>query len=77
MRPLIAAVILTLASLPAIAQTAGPQGGGATITREQFVSRAADLAGRRFDMIDTSHTGTITRTQLREFRRNARPANTQ
>jgi hypothetical protein len=38
------------------------------ITREEFVQRAAQMAGRRFDMIDTAHTGTVTMAQLRAWR---------
>ncbi len=71
--------VLTLAALPlaATAQPAppvqatpgqAPAGAGRAITRDQFVQRAAEMAGRRFDQIDTNHTGTITRSQLHAFR---------
>jgi hypothetical protein len=60
------AAFVALLPLAALAQTA-PAPPGA-MTREQFVQRAADMAGRRFDEIDTSHAGVITRDQLRAWR---------
>lgn len=63
-----------LAALPlaaAMAQTAPPQGLG-VITRDQFIQRATTVAGRTFDAIDVSHTGSITRDQLRAWRQSHR-----
>jgi len=37
------------------------------ITRDEYVQHAAEAAGKRFDMIDTAHTGTLTREQLRSW----------
>jgi hypothetical protein len=48
----------------------GPSGGAAppgAITREQFVQRRAEAAGRQFDEIDVNHLGYITRAQLRAW----------
>jgi hypothetical protein len=47
-------------------QASSPPPPGA-ITRQEFVQRRADEAGRLFDKIDTSHQGYITRAQLRAF----------
>jgi hypothetical protein len=65
----LAALILILSPVAAIAQIApGPVPGGRTITRAQFVQRAADMAGQHFDAIDTSHSGVVTRGQIRAWR---------
>ena len=63
------AISLILLTVPfaASAQTAPPP-GQRPITRDQFVQRAAEMAGRRFDEIDTSHAGVITRDQIRAWR---------
>ncbi len=37
------------------------------ITRDQYIERAQEAAGRRFDDIDTSHVGYITRAQMRAW----------
>ncbi len=41
-----------------------PPGG---FSRDQYVQRATVAASRRFDAIDTSHTGYITREQIRAY----------
>ncbi len=72
------ATALALGPLAALAQpatapaapTATPQTNitaNTPMTREQFVARAADRAGRMFDEIDVNHTGSITRAQVREW----------
>ena len=65
-----AAALLALLPLCAQAQPAPGQATGParTITREQFVQRASEIAGRRFDAIDTAHSGVVTRDQIRAFR---------
>ena len=66
-----ATVILALAllPLPAFAQTSAPHAAeGDSITRAQYVQRAAEAAGRRFDRMDTAHAGTLTREQIRAWR---------
>jgi hypothetical protein len=66
-----AAVIAAVAPLAAMAQSqtpSQPANGSQTITRQQYVDRASTMAGKRFDAIDTNHTGTITVAQLRAFR---------
>jgi hypothetical protein len=60
------AACVALLPIAASAQTASPAPHG--MTREQFVQRGAEMAGRRFDEIDTGHTGTITRDQIRAWR---------
>ena len=60
--------LVALLPVAAWAQAAPGEAGERVITRDQFIQRAADMAGRRFDAIDTGHTGTITRAQLRAFR---------
>ena len=79
-RRIAAAVLIGLAPIAALAQPA-PSGEAAPdqrgITRDQYVQRAADLAGRRFDQIDTAHAGVVTRDQIRAFRQaHAAPAGT-
>ncbi len=59
--------ILLAASLP-LAVSAQQAPGAHGITRDQFVQRRAEMAGRQFDAIDTNHAGTITRDQIRAFR---------
>ena len=63
--------LIAAAPLAALAQSA-PSNEAAPgqhgITRDQYVQRAADMAGRRFDQIDTAHAGVITRDQIRAFR---------
>ena len=82
------AIALALAPSAAFAQ-AGAQGGAAgpppsgpgaaaapppgAISRDQFVQRHAEAAGRLFDQIDTNHTGYITRAQLLAFMRARHP----
>ena len=74
--PSIAFALSILSPAAAWAQTpypaAPPGNGGAmgdrVITRDQFVQHAAQMAGRRFDMIDVNHTGTVTMSQVRAFR---------
>jgi hypothetical protein len=46
--------------------TSGAPPPGA-ITREQFVERRTEAAGRLFDQIDTNHLGYVTRAQLRAY----------
>jgi hypothetical protein len=46
--------------------TGAPPPRGA-ISREEYVQRAARLAGERFDRIDVNHTGYVTRAQIRAF----------
>ena len=63
------AFVVCLAIIPLVAaaqQPPAPQ--ERVITRDQYVQRAADMAGRRFDEIDASHTGAISRDQLRAWR---------
>jgi hypothetical protein len=50
----------------------GPPGASAApppgaITRDQFVQRRAEAAGRLFDRIDTNHVGYITRAQMHAY----------
>jgi hypothetical protein len=56
---------------PAPASPGGPPPAAApppgAISREQFVERRAEAAGRLFDEIDVNHTGYITRAQLRAW----------
>jgi hypothetical protein len=49
---------------PSGASAAPPPGA---ITREEFVQRRTEAAGRLFDKIDTNHLGYITRAQLRAW----------
>jgi Ca2+-binding EF-hand superfamily protein len=72
MRLALATLLATL-PLAAMAQTVPPQGQG-VITRDQFIQRATAMAGRTFDAIDVSHTGSITRDQLRAWRQSHRGA---
>ena len=70
---LIAASLLALVPLASVQVAAFAQGvpnapGSQGITRDQFVQRAAEMAGRRFDEIDTAHAGVVTREQVRAFR---------
>jgi hypothetical protein len=46
-------------------QASSPPPGA--ITREEFVQKRSDEAGRLFDEIDTNHQGYITRSQLRAY----------
>lgn len=39
----------------------------ADMTREQFIQRAADAAGKRFDQIDRDGKGVVTRQQVRAW----------
>jgi hypothetical protein len=62
-------------------ETGGPPPGGpkaspppGAISRDQFIQRRAEAAGRLFDQIDTNHTGYITGAQLRAFMLAHRPA---
>jgi hypothetical protein len=57
-------------------ETGGPPPGGpkappppGAISRDQFIQRRAEAAGRLFDQIDTNRTGYITRAQLLDFMR--------
>jgi hypothetical protein len=79
------AIALALAPSAAFAQAgpggAPPSGPGAAaapppgaISRDQFIQRHAEAAGRLFDQIDTNHTGYITRAQLGDFMRARRAA---
>jgi hypothetical protein len=72
MHKTIAALLLALSPAVALAQPAPATNSGApgdrTITRAQFVQQAADIAGRRFDEIDTAHSGVLTRSQIRAWR---------
>ena len=66
-----AILAIAIAALPfAASAQPDPQPGaaGRSITREQFVQRGAEMAGRRFDAIDTTHSGTITRAQWQAYR---------
>ncbi len=64
------AILVVIASpLAANAQPApGTERPERTITRAQYIQRAADMAGRRFDAIDTTHSGVVTRDQIRAWR---------
>ena len=62
------AFVLHAAALAQPAPAPAPVQGGRAISRDQFIQRAAEMAGRRFDAIDTNHTGTITRAQMRAYR---------
>ena len=70
------ATLLFAAPLAAMAQPAPsgppPAPTRGVITRDQFVQRAATMAGQRFDAIDVNHTGSITRAQLRAWRESQR-----
>ncbi len=50
------------------AAPSGEERGAQSITRAQFVQRAAEAAGRRFDAMDTTHAGVLTRAQMRAWR---------
>jgi hypothetical protein len=52
---------------PAAPSAAAPAPPPGAVTREEFVQRRADAAGRLFDQIDTNHLGYITRAQLRAW----------
>ena len=70
MRAALATLFLAL-PLSAMAQpapTGAPPPDRGVITRDQFIQRAVQMAGQRFDAIDTNHTGSITRAQLRAWR---------
>ncbi len=62
--------LIALAPLAASAQPAPGQAGPhvKTFTRDQFIQRASEMAARRFDAIDTAHSGVVTRDQIRAFR---------
>jgi hypothetical protein len=66
-RPILLTIFCLAVSAGVQAQPA-PNGQPSTptdqITRDQFIQRAAQAAARRFDMIDTTHSGVITRQQL-------------
>jgi hypothetical protein len=64
---LVLATLLAAVPLAAMGQTA-PSPGQGVITRDQFIQRATNAAGRVFDAIDVGHTGSITRAQLRAWR---------
>lgn len=82
------ALPLAASALPALAQApqpapatavAAPRArssahaqGGDSVTRAEYVERAATNAGRRFDAMDTAHTGTLTREQMRAWRQSHR-----
>lgn len=70
MRRLVLIAVLAAAPFAAMAQSSAPQkpGPDQTITRQQFIDHASARAGKRFDAIDTNHTGVITVAQLRAFR---------
>ena len=68
---LVLATLFAALPLATMAQTA-PSQGQAVITRDQFLQRATTIAGRTFDAIDVSHTGSITRDQLRAWRQSHR-----
>ena len=76
------ATFVALVPIASYAQSA-PQTAARGITRDEFVQRAAEMAGRRFDEIDTTHAGVITRDQLRAWRQahaaqpGAQPTTTQ
>lgn len=67
MRRTLAILAVALLPLPTLAQAASPA-SAETMTRAQYVQRASDAAGRRFDAIDTAHTGSLTREQIRAWR---------
>jgi hypothetical protein len=56
---------------PPPAESGPPPGASApppgAITRDEFVQRRAEAAGRLFDKIDTNHEGYVTRAQLRAW----------
>ena len=70
------ATLLAATPFAAMAQPApaspSPAPTRGVITRDQFVQRAAAMAGQRFDAIDVNHTGSITRDQLRAWRQSHR-----
>jgi len=49
-----------------------------TITRDAYVRRASDAAGKRFDAMDVTHKGTLSRAEIKAWRqahrRNPTPA---
>ena len=69
-------------STPAVAAPAAKPprhtDAGGPITRDAYVKRAADAAGKRFDAIDVEHKGVLTRAQIRAWHqahhRAAKPA---
>jgi len=73
-------IALAVVPGPTLAQTGPPNGTGrpapgaagappppGAITREEFIQRRAEAAGRLFDQIDTNHVGYITRAQIRAY----------
>ena len=77
-----ACILLVAGPLAAYAQSSAPpasppakttakKAGSAGITREQYVidakARAARVAGRRFNTIDSAHKGVITRDQFVKY----------
>ena len=77
----VAAVALSLLPATIFAQTApqtasvesaapaspAPTGNGG-ITRDQYIQRARDRAGARFDQMDADHDGVLDRAEIRAWR---------
>ena len=77
----VAAVALSLLPATTFAQTApqtasvesaataspAPTGNG-SITRDQYIQRARDRAGARFDQMDADHDGVLDRAEIRAWR---------
>jgi len=77
----VAAVALSLLPATTFAQTApqtasvesaataspAPTGNGG-ITRDQYIQRARDRAGARFDQMDADHDGVLDRAEIRAWR---------
>jgi hypothetical protein len=57
----------TAPAAPAAAAHPAPRRGG-DITRDQYVERAKDNAGRRFDRMDADHDGVLTEAERRAWR---------
>ena len=74
-------IVIALAGLPAaaFAQPASPTPAPAPaekstakssgdVTRDQYIERAKEQAGARFDRMDTDHDGVLTRDEMRAYR---------
>jgi len=69
--PLLAAAMLMGSSSLVLAQETAPPGARG-LTRDAFVQRATEAAGKRFDQIDTNHDGVLSQEERRAWQSNHR-----
>jgi len=67
--PLVAAAMMVGSSSLVLAQETAPPGARG-LTRDAFVQRATEAAGKRFDQIDTNHDGVLSQEEQRAWRSN-------